>query len=267
MSKGKLLGKGATAEVYAWGENQVLKLYFTRFGDDWISREAEVGRRVHQAGVPSPEVFGVIETEGRKGLLMERVTGKSMLWHVAAKPLEVCRYAEKLAVFQFEIHRHSGEGLPLQKERFTSLINDSKTILGARISRILEHLQHLPEGFCVCHGDLHFDNILCTGKGLVAIDWTHGCRGNPLGDVARTCLMFQSPTIPQGTPGIALAPYQFAKQVTLLAYIGEYMRLAKVGYDGIGTWMMPVAAARLREKVPGEAEWLMGIIDAQLKLT
>ncbi|HEX2927424.1 MAG TPA: aminoglycoside phosphotransferase, partial [Ruminiclostridium sp.] len=58
MKKGRLLGSGLTAEVYEWGQDKILKLYFKKYSnDDWVNHEAEVGYLVHESGLMSPAVF------------------------------------------------------------------------------------------------------------------------------------------------------------------------------------------------------------------
>lgn len=39
MSKGYLIGKGMTAEVYEWEEDKVIKLYFYCFSDKAIQKQ------------------------------------------------------------------------------------------------------------------------------------------------------------------------------------------------------------------------------------
>ena len=64
MIKGPLIGQGLTAEIYAWGDGQVLKLYHTGLSEEWIRREAEVTRIAHGAGLAAPAVGPVVEIDG-----------------------------------------------------------------------------------------------------------------------------------------------------------------------------------------------------------
>ena len=48
------IGAGRTAEVFAWGDGQILKLYRTDVPREWVGREAEVGRIVADAGLAAP---------------------------------------------------------------------------------------------------------------------------------------------------------------------------------------------------------------------
>jgi hypothetical protein len=43
------------------------------------------------------------------------------------------------------------------------------------------------------------------------------------------------------------------------------MRISNVAFDDIDAWTLPVAAARLKDKIPGEREWITGIIEDYLE--
>ena len=44
----------------------------------------------------------------------------------------------------------------------------------------------------------------------------------------------------------------------------EYMKIADVRYEDLDAWILPVAAAKLKDKIPGEEKWLMKIINEKL---
>jgi len=265
MNKGRLIGTGMTAEVYEWGKDKVLKLFFSGISQKWIKNEAQIGKWVHEAGVPSPAVFGMVEVEKRKGIIFERIAGKTMFGDVQAEPWKLFYYAQKLAKFQYRIHRYRVQKLPSQKERFSLRIKSTYETLGDRTEKILAYLESLPDGSSVCHGDFHFNNIIVSGDRLVPIDWTNAYQGNPLGDVARTCLMMLSPSKPPTIPDILTPMLQYSKWLIFWTYLNEYMGLSKAGFRDIDAWILPAAASKLCDKIPGEEKWLMDIIDKRLK--
>ncbi len=264
MNKGKLLGSGVTAEVYEWGEDKVLKLYFNKFSnDEWVNQEAKVGYLIHESGITSPAVFDKVEIDGRKGIVFQRIFGKSILEHLMIQPWELYYYVQQLAVLQHNIHKFSANGLPTQKEKFTYKIRASSCILRGRLKRILDYMESLPDGKSICHGDLHFNNIILSGNKLIPIDWNGAYTGNPLGDVARTCLIIRPPTF-SGVPDPMSMLSYYPKLLAYQVYVNEYMKLARVKYEDIDAWMLPVAASRLKDNIPGEKKWLMNIIDKRL---
>lgn len=264
MNKGNLIGKGMTAEVYEWGHNKVLKLYYEQFSEDWIQYEAKMGTAIHEAGVSSPAVYEIIEVDGRKGIVFQRIFGKSMLKHIQAEPWNICNYAKKLAELQFNIHQYSASSLPTQTEKFAARIRSSSALLEDREEVILNYIDDLPDGTSVCHGDLHFNNVIVSGNKLIPVDWTNAYRGNPLGDVARTFLMMTSPSKPSGIGDMKMLLSQYKKWLTYWTYLSEYMKLANVRYDEIDAWILPTAAAKLRDRINGEERWLMDMINKRI---
>lgn len=71
--------EGRTAQVYRWDESHVLKLYREWCPPDWVEYEARVARAIHAAGVASPAAGDIVEVDGRRGLIYERLEGPSML--------------------------------------------------------------------------------------------------------------------------------------------------------------------------------------------
>jgi thiamine kinase-like enzyme len=170
-----------------------------------------------------------------------------------------------MARFQNSIHKHSSNSIPTQKEKFTRVISCSSEILGDKVAKILDYVDRLPDGDNICHGDMYLSNIINSNNKLVAIDWSSGYRGDPAGDVARTCLIINSAAVLPGTPDMMAAMLKFPKSLTCRAYLDEYMRLAKIEYKDIAAWILPVAAAKLKDRIPGEEKWLMKIINKRLE--
>ena len=261
MSKGKILGQGRTAEVYLWDNNKILKLFRDCVPADWSQYEAMIARTVFAAGVPAPELFEIIQDNGRAGLIYQRIDGISLLKLIITKPWSISKYARQMARLHFQIHQSSTDKLPSQNERMTQMIMRAEPILGEKTVKIIAYLSSLPDKHQVCHGDFHPDNILVSNKEWVTIDWMNAYAGNPLSDVARSCLMLKTPYLPPRTPHLLII---ILKRTIYSAYIKEYIQLAHVQWEDIESWMLPVAAARLCEKIPGEEKWLLEMIDNKL---
>lgn len=264
MEIGSLVGKGMTAEVYKWENDKVLKLFSEKYDIDRVLREAEIGKAVHRAAAPAPAVYEIISVDGRYGIQFQRIFGSSMLTHIRAEPWKLYYFAQQLARLHYRIHQCTSDELPSQSDRLSFVIEKSSGRLGEKKKSIMEYLDSLPGGISICHGDLHFNNVIISDKGLVAVDWNGAYKGNPLGDVARTYLMMNSPLAQPGTPKIVIRMSRFFKRLTSWIYLAEYMRIANIRFDKIDEWILPIAAAKLKDRAPGDDKWLISVINKRL---
>ncbi|MGH9203206.1 MAG: phosphotransferase family protein, partial [Vicinamibacterales bacterium] len=97
MTKGARIAEGRTAEVFAWGDRHILKLFRSWCPRTWAEHEARVARAVHQAALPVPAVGDLVEVDGRTGIIYERIAGRSMVREFVSKPWKIVHFAPMLA--------------------------------------------------------------------------------------------------------------------------------------------------------------------------
>jgi len=263
IEKGTLIGQGRTAEIFLWKDDQVLKLFLVGFPPQWVEHEARVTRMVHEAGLPVPVVEGIVEVEDRLGIVFERIEGSSMLENFLSKPWEIIRLTRVLAELHTAVHSCEVSGLPSQRERLESRIRDMVVLPANTKEAVLKTLAQLPDGSTVCHGDFHPDNIIMSSRGPIIIDWIDATQGNPLADVTRTLLLGQAELLPHIRRQWLI---KSARRLFLSIYLRSYLQLRNVSREEIAAWQLPVAAARLREDIPGEKDRLLALIEASLPL-
>ena len=252
------IAQGRTAEIYAWEEGQVIKLYRDWCPSDWVDYEARIAGAIHEAGIPSPQVGGIVELDGRRGLLYQRLEGMSMLEDLNARPWMLLRYAHALAELQAAIHLKSIVGLPSYKDRLRYDIGRASPLTGALREKAFALLEDLPNGTNVCHGDFHPGNILLTKQGPVVIDWMTACSGSPWADVARTSLLL---SIGAKAAGKQIRPIvRVFISLFHRLYINRYRSLRPERVPEPNRWRAVIAAARLNEEIPPEREVLLEII-------
>ncbi len=191
MQLGVPFARGRTAEVFTWKDGHVLKLFYDWVPPTWVETEARASRAVCEAGLPAPAVEGVVEADGRHGIVFERVEGPSMLAEWKSKPWVLARSARQLAELHTAIHALPGAGLPAYRERLEGGIRGAQMLTAHLKDAALSALARLPDGDALCHGDFHPDNVIVTARGPIIIDWMTAVRGNPLADVARTSLLLR----------------------------------------------------------------------------
>ena len=94
---GQPIAAGHIAEVYAWEGNTILKLFRPDFPQDWVDYEAGIVRKVEQAGVRVSKVEGIVDIDGRRGIVYERIHGPFMAAAISQDPLRAVFYARMLA--------------------------------------------------------------------------------------------------------------------------------------------------------------------------
>jgi hypothetical protein len=82
-------GRAFCSRIYAWGRERVLKLFHARVAPRHVEREFLATRAVHEVDLPAPVAFEVIEVEGRRGIVFERVERVSLLGYAQSRPWAV----------------------------------------------------------------------------------------------------------------------------------------------------------------------------------
>jgi len=234
------LAKGATADVYAWGEGRVLKLFTER--TPWHANEVAATRAAQEAGLPVPALIdGLIEIGQREGIVFQRVDGPTMTEYLQDHPDRVEDYARQAAELQARIHTTEAAELPPLTEILRLPIEQADPLEGATRCVVLDLLHRLPNGESLCHNDFHPHNIIVSRHGLVVIDWAVGTRGNPLADYARTWLISRMwlSGLEMGAP----EPGRLLWQRFWRTYLRRYGELRSASSEALLPWQIVVAAA------------------------
>lgn len=266
MNKGQLIGEGNTAEVYAWGDNEVLKLFRKEFYLEGIEKEYSISKKINESGLPNPKVDKLIEVDGRMGIVYERIQGKSMLNSITMMPWSVGKDAKRLAEMHYRIHQCKLYGLPKQKEAMEKSINYTELLPDEIKQDIIKVLKRLPEGEVLCHGDYHPGNIIVHSDKEIVLDWMTATSGNAAADVARTLHILKDASLPNGMPFMIKILAKILRSRLTSLYLKHYRRLSGLSLEEIELWRLPIAAARLIEWVPeDEKKFLLKLIEKKLK--
>jgi aminoglycoside phosphotransferase (APT) family kinase protein len=258
---GDPLGLGRTAEVFAHGDAEVVKLLRPGFPERLGEHEALVSALVADAAVGAPRFVGTTRIGGRFGLVYERLRGPSMLDRVARHPWEIDRTARRFAELHATMHEANGAGLPDQKAGIARMIERAGPCLPEDVREAaLARLAALPDGAAICHGDMHAGNVLVTPRGEVVIDWETASCGDPAGDVARTLFLTRFGSTPAHVPRVQRGLIALARRRFSSTYLRQYRRLRRMDDRDVVAWRLPILAARLGEEIDEERAVVLALV-------
>jgi uncharacterized protein (TIGR02172 family) len=256
ISLGEPIAQGTVADIHAWGGGQILKLFHGWVPAHGVEWEARVSRAVRAAGLPAPASGGVIEVDGRLGLIYERVEGVSVAERLlgtpeGAKSETIRQLARLFAEVHADIHAHGDvPELASLPQLWEDVIGRVDMLPPDLKEATLKALREMPDGDRLCHGDFHPYNVLMSPRGPVVIDWNNASIGNPMADVALSALILSGVEMLEASYRASVARFH-------RAYLERYFQLRPEDEQQLVVWQPIVAAVRLNENIPGLQEWLL----------
>lgn len=222
-SLGEKIGEGAMSDVHAWAPGQVVKLFRADIPRRIPRYEAHITRAVFAAGGPAPEVLDEVKVEGRRGIVMPRFDGPTLLQRLETGDMTPEEAGTVLATVGLSVHRTPSppEALSVRDYMERSLELPDAQIPEAIARGVLALVDRLPPDDGLAHCDLHPANVIMTAEGPRLIDWTGAKRGGAPLDLA-CCHFIRTELLPEslGDP-----ERQRALDVALQS---EYARLAGI---------------------------------------
>lgn len=262
----RTIGRGRCAEIVTYEPNKVLKLFYPNFPEDGIQEEYGISQLAYSMGIPTPKSYEVIDYDNRRGIVYDQITGNTLLHMMKQKPWFIHKYSRILAKVHYQIHSHHlSDAIRIQKKVLCDNVRAAPYLTEEEKQRIIVYADQLPVGDRLCHADFHPDNVMTSDDNYI-IDWMTGMSGHPAGDVARTLILLEFGSIPEGTPRLASMVIQFLRTRMKSEYLKQYIQISGLTIAEIDQWILPVAAARLVEWVPEEEkEPLLKLIRKRLQ--
>jgi thiamine kinase len=249
------LADGASAEVYAWEEDRVLKLFRPGFPREAIERELRHARIAHGLGIATPRPDGMAYVEGRPGIVFERCHGPTLyeLLVTGREPPE--RLAALLFDAQQSVHRLQCAELPPLEERFARRIQRARDVPDPYRQRALDTIRAFSSERRVCHGDLHPINVVLSPARTMIIDWLDAGSGDPAAEVVRSLLIIEYARIKAIDPAV--------RHAFLSAYWSRCRHAWADRLERLERWRLPMAIVRLAEtRDDTERQQLMRVVIA-----
>jgi Ser/Thr protein kinase RdoA (MazF antagonist) len=259
MVLGSRLGVGREAEVFAWGDDAVVKLY--RPGFRGHEAESALLRQLDGRG-GAPRLIDVVDHGERRGLVLERLPGSDMLTLLQRRPWLLRSLARRLATAHLRIHEIAAPNvLPELGEVLAARIDDAPLPPRLREFAVRE-LRGLPRGDRLTHGDFHPGNVLAAGDQTSVVDWVGAARGTPEADHARTMLLLRWADPLPGTSPLSRRLIASGRWAFGRSYARHYWSGKPQPTRELASWLTVVAAARMSEGIEVEHPRLLRLIES-----
>ncbi len=256
------MGEGQTIEC---GDNKILKLYDQGVSKEEAEEEVRITRLVRDLGIPAPYVHGVVEREGRWGIIFDNIIGPTYLRWTMDHRKSIEKMSKYFAYVHHEMQLHQSQELPSLKVHMREAIEKAKDLPESSRGKVLEQLKRLPDGEWVCHGDFHPLNVVVALDGPIIIDWARATHGYHLADVMNTSLILELGVLYRKLPEEEREEAQRVLEPFHRIYLHESVKIYGKSDEEVLAWRAPLAAARLPSAVEDEKEQLIQIVESALK--
>jgi len=263
---GPKIGEGATSDVHAWAPGQVVKLFKSGIPQHVGDHEIRMMRALSGAGCRAPDVVDVVVVDGRRGIVMSRLDGPSLMDATKAKALSFADAGAVLAACLQAVHATTPPSdVPRLRDAVARGLRRAGAALPEAVANgVLARIDRLEPGDGLCHGDPNPGNVILAADGPILIDWIAAMRAPAAFDLASAHVLLtelaphiaDDPGRPRAVNAALQAAYADAINVApdaLAAQVAPYLpivrALALVG--GAVPALAPILVRRLRADFPG----------------
>lgn len=260
---GQKIGEGGCSEVFEVGQNRIIKLAKENTSLEALRIEYLNHRIAWECGLPVPQPFDLTEVNGRSGIVLEHIKGKTLLERFFDQLIddqnnEMIHEDIKLTAQQLiHIHQIPAEDkeLPRQIDMIKSNILGVNYLSMSEKESVISLLDALKMKQYLCHGDPNPGNIIVKDDGkAVMIDWMNATIGNPEADLAEYIVMIRFAVLPSHLPEKARIKFDSIREDIIDIFMNEYSSRTEISYDDIEPWIIPIAARKLFADAISEVE-------------
>jgi aminoglycoside phosphotransferase (APT) family kinase protein len=256
------IAEGREAEIFSWGEGEVLRLYRDPAHGERADRELLALRAVRTALACAPRPYQRLDWDGRPGLVMERLDGHGLFAEIQRRPWRVWALAKLTGRVHAEVNAvRAPSALPELRSEVRRRIEVLGQIPDALRARALAELARLPDGDALCHGDFHLENLVLCREGPAVIDWPDATRGDPCADFARSSLMLRVGSLPPGSPPLVRFGKGIGRGAFLRGYTSGYAQTRRFDAALLRRWQFVRAVDRFADGIAEEREGLLRAAD------
>ena len=261
-----LIARGGQAEIYNYENGKVLRVAKRPQDFDRIRYEYRVYASLLESGLTVPRTYELVEVDGAPAIIMDKLTGTSMMTLIAKNPFTMRAKARELARLHLGLRNVTpATVLTPTKAKSEFCIKHSEILSDQTKEQVLKVLADLPEGDTLCHGDFHPGNVICSENTNYLIDWVGATRGDFYADVAHTYILLR--VVPR-VPHMNWVAYFMQRQVARAmakSYLGEISAQIALDRRSLSKWVLVNAAERTYHGLESEKRDLKAFIDMYME--
>jgi thiamine kinase-like enzyme len=245
----KCIARARNAEIYSWGTDLVLKLFYDFIPVEKVDGEFSKTLIIREKTQICPEIHDRVSLEEGEGIVYENIQGKSITYNLLNNPIRVREYAAIMAQTHRSIHKITVDELPKVTDEIDQKIGSSTMLEDEQKLKLSKILKYVSGDDKLCHMNFHPDSIFVGDKGQKVIDWMDSGKGNPLLDVAKTVILLRFSSSPFHN-ALFRGVVKLSREILIKEYLDEYFQDKGYCEDEFKKCMLLVAAARINEKLP-----------------
>lgn len=189
LSRGKEIGRGATATVFRLPDGTVCKLFNPEFSAEEILRESRVAESAYALGIRVPRPYGPVKADGRTGIRSEFLEGETLSDVLKKGPeqREVILPAYIRELKRFHETVADAGSFARAKDLYLKKIEkleETAWYAAEELEKMRRLVLSVPDRNTLVYGDYHPQNILVKGGELFFVDLGDMCLGHPVFDFA-----------------------------------------------------------------------------------
>lgn len=192
----KLIGKGASGNVYQYEEDKVLKLFHPKWKKEKVEEAYRISKAVSDSDVPTAKIYEFVKCDDQYGYIAERLKGDPLPVYIGADINKRYEAAKNMGKILKQVHsmRVDEAVFPPVKDMFSSVIEIcSQYFSKEQLDAFIDFVDKLPGKHCILHGDFHENNLMMSDNKYNLIDLDGMCIGSPIFDFMQSYCTYRTP--------------------------------------------------------------------------
>ena len=182
-----VIGTGRTACVYDMGAGKVLKLFISSIPFSTIHKELVQLHTAHSCGIPVPDGYETVWSEGRYGILMDKMPGIGLETLIREKTEERTALITRFAGSVRALHQISMSGtdtIDIWEESICLCGELDRDFCSEKEAMMIRSVfECIPHAETFIHGDCHPGNVKMDNEEIQYLDLMFSGKGHPVFDL------------------------------------------------------------------------------------